>query len=511
MRSFCLILASLFLAAFCSNAVFARFDEENDLLLSSAQFSLQEYRNEAEKLARWCDENGLLSHAKMTRDYILPILPDCLHIPMIPRKKQRDLLPEEASPEIVYWHNNWMVLRQNLSLKLQEHAKQALHERRVILAMQMIHIALHADPDNEKLRNVVGFEFYEGEWRTEWEINQMKRGRVNHERFGWIAARNIERYEAGERYDAKLKKWISKAEDDQRHATIENGWVISTEHYDIQTNHSIEEGVRLSRHLEVFYYVWKQVFIQYTASTSELAQWLDGQKARYKEPRLKFVFFKNRRDYVEALQKDDPIVEKSLGFYDEPTKTCYFFMYDVSNSEKDAEAEQNMLRTVFHEGTHQLFCCAKPVKYHARNNFWATEAVAIYMETLRREGNYFVLGNPMDVRVLAAKYRFFESKFYMPFENIVKLDARTFQNAPYLKELYSQCGGMGYFLMHYDKGSYRDAFVTYLNEIYMGRTNPQTLFQLLGESPDQLDSRYEKMLADIPVEFETESKNTGEK
>ena len=92
----------------------------------------------------------------------------------------------------------------------------------------------------------------------------------------------------------------------------------------------------------------------------------------------------------------------------------------------------------------------------------------------------------------------------MPFGNIVKLDMRAFQRAPYLKELYSQCGGMVYFLMHHDKGVYRDAFVTYLDEIYMGRATPRMLFELLGESPESLDEQYEKMLEAIPAEFKPE-------
>ncbi len=474
------------------------FDEQNDLLLVSAQQTLDEYRQEAEKLAVWCGEHGLESHGRLTRDFILPIVEEKIYIPMVPRKKQTDFLPENASAEIVSWHNNWMTMRQNLSLKLQELSKLAIQQKRVILAMQMIHIALHADPDNEKLRNVLGFEFYEGEWRTEWEIEQLKRGRVNHSQFGWIPEKYVERYEAGERL--YKGKWISAEQDAREHANIDDGWVVSTEHYDVQTNHSLEEGVRLSRRLELFYYVWKQVFIQYTASTSELAQRLEGKKLRYKEPRLKIVFFRDRRNYVETLVKNDPNVEVSVGFYDAPTRKCFFYMHDGSTP----ESERDMFRTVFHEGTHQLFNCAKPVKFNGRNNFWATEAVAIYMETLRREGNYHVLGDPLDVRVLAAKYRFFQSKFYMPIGNLAKLDTRTFQRAPYLKELYSQCGGMGYFFMHHDKGNYRDAFVAYLNEIYMGRSAPRTLFEMLGETPDSLDSQYEKMLEAIPVEFREE-------
>jgi len=485
-----------FAVFFTQNTV--AFDGANDLLLISAQQTLDEYRQEAEKLAKWCENNDLAVQAKLTRDFILPIAEDKIHIPVIPREKQKDYLPGEASAEIIHWHNSWMAIRQNLSLKLQELAKLALHEKRVILAMQMIHIALHADPDSEKLRNVLGFEFYERQWRTDWEIEQLKRGRVNHPRFGWIPARHVERYESGERFFKG--QWISIEQDAKEHAAINNGWIISTEHYDVHTNHSLEEGVRLSRRLETFYYVWKQVFIQYTASTSELAQRLEGKKIRFKEPRLKFVLFRNRQEYIDTLGKNDPNIAISVGFYDDQTQKCFFFMHDGDTP----DSERNMYRTVWHEGTHQLFNCAKPIRFTGHNNFWATEAVAIYMETLRREGNYYVLGDSQDSRVLAAKYRFFRSRFYMPFGNITKLGMLAFQRAPYLKELYSQCGGMVYFLMHHDKGVYRDDFVTYLNEIYMGRGTPRTLFDLLGESPESLDEQYEKMLEAIPAEFKPE-------
>ncbi|MDR1383342.1 MAG: hypothetical protein LBJ67_05795 [Planctomycetaceae bacterium] len=483
--------AVVVLLFFCGHFNFAE-EKTQDNLLSSAQKSLNEYRKEAEKLAQWCEQNGLGEQAGITRKFVLPILEEKLYIPILPRQSQKDLIPDDASADLVYWHDSWQRIRQNLALKLQEQAKLALYENRVILAMQMIYIALHVMPDNDSLRNALGYQLYENEWRTQWEIDQLKQGKINHEKFGWILEKYAERYESGERYNNP--KWISKEEDDAFHAKIENGWIISTEHYDIQTNHSIEEGVKLSRHLEIFYRVWKQVFIQYLVSSSQLAEQWEGKSASYKEPRLRIVFFRNRRDYIHTLKKDDPKIEMSVGFYDDKTRKCYFYRHD----DKTPDAERDMYRTVFHEGTHQLFNCVKNVNPSGQANFWATEAVAIYMETLRREGNYYVLGNPQDIRVLSAKYRFFESKFYMPFGNIVTLNARTFQKAPYLPTLYSQCGGMAYFLMHYGKGQYRDAFVTYLDAVYLGGDTKSTLFQLTAESPETLDSQYEEMLKKIP-------------
>ena len=86
-----------------------------------------------------------------------------------------------------------------------------------------------------------------------------------HAKFGWLPKDHVARYERGERY--YRRRWISAAEDAQRHADIKNGWRIETEHYSITTNHSLEAGVRLAERLERLNFVWRLLFAPYHART----------------------------------------------------------------------------------------------------------------------------------------------------------------------------------------------------------------------------------------------------
>ena len=56
--------------------------------------------------------------------------------------------------------------------------------------------------------------------------------------------------------------------------------------------------------------------------------------------------------------------------------------------------------------------------------------------------------------------------------------------------LYSQAAGLTFFFMHYDKGKYRDAFVTYLYEVYQGKDSRDSLEQATGKTFEELDQEY---------------------
>ncbi|MCL2346842.1 MAG: hypothetical protein FWC50_01135 [Planctomycetaceae bacterium] len=464
-----------------------------DYLLDTAQQAVTDYRANAESLAKWCDGKGLIREAEKTRSLILPVSKETIYIPAFPTALENVTLPDDASEDVKTWLKAWQVLRREYADVLISRSKMAFRQHRTMIAMQLILAALHVDPDNEKLRHTLGYKLYEGEWRTAWEIQKLKKGYVNHERFGWIPEKYAGRYEAGERFSKG--KWISAEEDQKQHEKIDNGWVIHSEHYDILTNHSIEQGVILSRKLEDFYRVWRQIFIRYVAPESQLSAIFEGKSSLPGESMYKIVFFKNREDYINSLKKDDPNIGLSVGYYDNRSHKCFFSMHE----NETPDAESRMYRNLYHEATHQLFAGVKKTVPDFANapNFWATEAVAIYMETLRKDGEYYLLGSSQDMRVLAAKYRFFESKFYIPFRDIVQFDMVGFQNAKDITQLYSQCGGMVFFLMHANDGQYRDAFVEYLDAVYTGHADRRTLFELTEESPDTLDLQYEEMLEAI--------------
>ena len=58
---------------------------------------------------------------------------------------------------------------------------------------------------------------------------------------------------------------------------IKRGWRIESEHYAVTTNHSLEEGVALSRRLETLYAVWQQAFAGYQSSEAEIARRFEGR------------------------------------------------------------------------------------------------------------------------------------------------------------------------------------------------------------------------------------------
>ena len=100
-----------------------------------------------------------------------------------------------------------------------------------------------------------------------------------------------------------------------------------------------------------------------------------------------------------------PNIKITIGIYRDNPGCAYFF------AGKDSDD-----RTMYHEATHQLFhesrLVAPAVGY--KTNFWIVEGIAMYMESLRREDGYDVLGGFDDERMNAARYRLLHDHFYIP-------------------------------------------------------------------------------------------------
>ena len=118
----------------------------------------------------------------------------------------------------------------------------------------------------------------------------------------------------------------------------------------------------------------------------------------------------------------------------------------------------------------------------------------MYMESLRREDGYDVLGGFDDVRLYAARYRLLHDHFYVPFGEFVDFGSEKLQKDPRICTLYSQAAGMTHFLIYYDGGRYRDALVSYLSAVYTGRDDHDTLSKLTGASYANLDKQYREFL-----------------
>ena len=255
------------------------------------------------------------------------------------------------------------------------------------------------------------------------------------------------------------------------------------------TNHSLEEGVALSRRLEMLYAAWQQAFAGYHSSEAEVARRFEGRGTRREPIQHNVVYFRDRQEYNDALRSAQPQIEISIGIYFPRARTAYFFA-----------GEDQQHDTLYHEAAHQLFQETRTaVTEPGRgSNFWAVEGIACYMESLdANEQGFVTLGGANASRMQTAR-RLVEEKQSLPLAEFVQMGAETLQRDPRIKELYGEATGLSHFFMHADEGRYREPLVRYLEAIYSGRDNAQSLAEATGTSEATLDRQYQLFMTAAP-------------
>ena len=202
----------------------------------------------------------------------------------------------------------------------------------------------------------------------------------------------------------------------------------------------------------------------------------------------KVVYYRNRDEYVAALEKQEPDIGISTGFYLAEKKTAYFF---------DDRSKDNS--NLNHEATHQLFSeLGRSVRDVGREaNFWIVEGIACYMESLVEENGWHRLGGEDAVRLRDAEHRFVVDEFYVPLAELTTYGMERLKRDPKIAMLYSESSGLTYFLVNYEGGRYRAPLVAYLAAIYRGRDRPGTLAELCGTSDDELDREYRQFIKSL--------------
>ncbi|MBI3461979.1 MAG: hypothetical protein HY000_02825 [Planctomycetes bacterium] len=440
-----------------------------------------------EELARWCDERNLPDQACETRAWSMPRDPQRLYLVVLPEPVGPASLPADTSPDVIEWDKRFRAARNDQADGLFQLARSAIRSSRASLAYELALDAARENPDHEAARRLRGFRQFQGQWHTAYEIDKLRKHNVWHERFGWLPREHIERYEKGERYLEREKRWIPAADDAKRHASISTGWDVETEHYVIRTNHSLEAGVELATRLERLHRVWRQTFVRFYASERDVAQLFRGQGTASRAPRQhRVIYFSNRTEYERALKRYLPAGVQTTGIYLAEQARAYFF---ADGSEDHS--------TLYHEATHQLFHESKtPSPAVGRKaNFWIIEGIACYMESLASQGGFDTLGGPDAERYQDARVRRIDDDFYVPLAELTALGMEQLQRDSRIARLYTQSAGLTHFLMHYDGGRYRDGLVAYLSTVYSGRDTLQSLAQLTGTGYDILDRQYREFLA----------------
>lgn len=346
------------------------------------------------------------------------------------------------------------------------------------------------DPDHADARRVLGYERFGDQWAGTYSIRQMKDGFVWHPQFGWITAEDVARYEAGERKVGK--RWITAAEDARRHETIDDGWRIRTDHFQVTTNDSREAAAELAARLEGTYQAWLQLCGAYLIEPAELEKRFAGKESSsYRGKPFQVVYYRDRGEYNDALIRQQPRIGMTLGIYFDHTNNAHFFAGEDQDS-----------GTITHEAVHQFFqeSTKSARDVGGLSNAWIIEGIACYFESLTplklAEGlQAYSIGAPTAGRLPAAYQRAVVDDYYVPLEELCRLGTTDLQRRSDIGPLYSQSAGLATFFMHYRDGIYRPALMEYLRLVYAGRDKPTTLQELTGVSFAELDAQYREYLA----------------
>jgi hypothetical protein len=447
---------------------------------SAHEALLAKYAGQLDDLAAWCRQQQLPEAAEELAAWLPKRQPDQLTLFVVGSSMSA---PKESNAP-AEWRTRWKALRDAQADALFALARQAIDEHEPSLAMQLLTEAVRENPNHQAGRRMLGFVKFQDGWYTPFEIKQLGADKLWHERFGWLPKDHIERYERGERY--YQGRWLSAEQEASLRSDVKRGWRIESTHYVVTTNHSLEEGQRLSQQLETLYSIWQQVFTAYATDEAELRRRLAGNAPRGARKQFQVQYFRDRQEYANRLRGVQPQIDATLGLYLNTQRTAYFF----AGKEQDAG-------TIFHEATHQLFEESRQVAASAgeRNNFWILEGVACYMESLAAHDGYFTLGGANAGRMPAARHRLQVDGFYIPLAELIQFGKLDLQRDERLPRIYSQSAGLADFLMHDDSGRYREPLVEYLVAIYTGKADNGTLAKLTGVDYPALDRQYAEFMS----------------
>lgn len=480
LRSLSAALVVLSAIAFSAPATNARAgDIPTDYEAETARF-----RTALDDLAGWCRQKQLVADEKRVATWLPSRAADKSYFFLVDSK------PEDESSLNAEFARLFRALREEHAAQLFALARRAAKEEEYSAAVKFVYETLREQPLHAEALKLLGYQVVGRRRLSPYELAKQRAGYVWHDQFGWLKEEHVKRYEGGERYLSG--KWVTAAEDARIHATPARPWVVDTENFRIETNHSLEEGVRLAARLEKMTQVWRQLFARYHTSEAEWKRLFDGGAPR-RDPSKKpyvVVYYRTRDEYVAALVKQEPMVGITTGIFMNAKDTAYFY----------AAADQNNDPILFHETTHQLFALTKrTLNVGVKGNFWIVEGIACQMESLVLHEHFAELGGSDNPRMNAARYRLLETKFYVPLVEFTALGRDQMQKDPRLPMLYSQASGLASFLMYGENGKYREATVDYLDAIYTNKDNPLTLTQRTGRSFEQLDADYQRYIKALPA------------
>ena len=398
------------------------------------------------RLAGKCDELRLSEQAAITRGWIVEQGSDRQYL-FGNGGTDSDVLSDDATDLVKYWHRKFLQLRADHAASVFALAGEVAEAGDGATAYKMLYETLRHDPTHQQARRVLGLGS-----ASSARIAR-RPGTRTHPDYGWRRGRY---------------------------------WQIESQHYRITTNESADAGAELAKKLEGFHAVWRQAFFRYWSANESLAERFRGGNARLgTRKKLAVVLFADRDEYVRQLERYEPQIGMSLGYYMKGKQTAFFYA-------GDADVEP----TWYHEATHQLFqeLGDAVADVGEISNFWIVEGIAVYMESLVAHDGYFTLGGVDAARLQYARARALSGEFYLPLSGLVRLGREDLQRHEAIRRIYTQSAGLTHFLMDGAGGQHRPALIDFITMLYLGRAGPNSLAARCGVDLASLDQDYKHYL-----------------
>ena len=375
-------------------------------------------------------------------------------------------LPSKVQPEIQLslpqderlWRTEFRAIRQDMAKNLYLLSRRVLNAGSTHAAWRLIHEVLWYDSDYERARTLLGYERYGDEWVTPFAAKKMRDRFVWHDRFGWLPAAHVERYENGERFFRN--RWYTAQKESQLRREWAHAWEIETDNYLLKTNVGLEQGVALAKKLEVFHEWFQRAYPAFFNTPEQLKVLFGSTTRRRRALRTPFVvhYYHSKDEYVRRLIAKNPQIAISNGIYTPDDRISHFFVDPNSDIES----------TIYHEATHQILyeLDPKPRRIADNEHFWIVEGFACYIESFRPLSNGVSIGNPDYVRFYFAREVLMKDDFFVPLDRLASLSKNAYQDPAQISQRYSQASGLVHFYMHYDNGRYRDAMIDHFAALY---------------------------------------------
>ena len=470
----------------------------------------KQFARDLESAAKECDRSGLEKPARGLRLLAKHVQSRPVGIRTLPKKVQPKL-PKTLSDVARRWRVKFRKAKSDYANGLYKLARDVIasRDRFPSYAFELIHETAYYDSDHAAVRRMLGYVRSGDVWLTHFEKKKQLDGEVWHDKFGWLPKAHVKNYEMGLEYyvpPGGVKGTWKKADVVAAlRRRFRNGWRIKTENYEVVTNHSLQEGVRVAKKLEEFHRHFFRIFAGFFNTPQQMQKLFAGTAKRtFSNRRYRVHYYRDKKEYLTQLKSFYP--PSQLG----QTSGLYLTDQDRRHPGRKNGRVAHFFHnpnydntpTLYHEATHQIFYESLTSRrtIAERRDFWIIEGISCYIESFKIKDDIVTLGDPRYPRFVAAKFRYVNDRYYVPLARFSAMGMADFQRDRRIQANYSQASGLAKFFMEYDDGRYRDALIEHLSQLYRssGR-RAASLSQLTGVDYATLDRQYGEFIKGLPI------------